>query len=320
MNQFWYRAYGLTLSSNRMLTFATAAPEGRADVVIHMMENDRLPAGFKTLARGRWLPYPPARADDGLLHAPDAGLFGFRFRDTSEFVCSADGSAIWGSWDPDLRFEHVAAHVLNSVLGFTLRLRGLACLHASSVVVEGHAALFVGDSGMGKSTTAGGLARSGFPLLTDDFVALRPAGTHWLIDPGYPSLRLFLDSGRALSNGDSGALTPISPLRRKHYLNVTQSGSASATAAPLGMIYLLNGRAAHCETTPVTPLTATVELLRHLYPWRLIGAPEWARDFKTVAAVAQSVPTRLLTLPNRLDRLDEVIDLIAAGGVVSSLL
>lgn len=320
MNDHWYRAYGLIIRANRMLVFVPPL-ESQADlpdVDIEVASLGDLPPGFRTLADGDWLPYPATAAltDDetALRRTADGSLYGFRFRDTSEFVFSADGRRIWVCWDDGVAFDHVAAHVLNSVLGFNLRLRGCACIHASSVVVDGRAAVFVGDSGMGKSTTAGYFARAGFPLLTDDFVALRDSESGVHIEPGYPSLRLFLDSGMALvEQAETDALKPIAPRRSKHYLSLTKSGYPFAqSAAPLGIIYLLGGRGARCESRPVAAPNALVELMHNLYPWSMTGTAEGARDFRMLASLVGRVPVRRLVLPDRLDRLDEALEQVQA--------
>jgi hypothetical protein len=284
------------------------------DLEIQFFSHAHLPDGFRTLSSGRWQPYPqtalPYPTDDDVWRDEDQALFGFRFQDTSEFVFSADGRHIWVSWDDSIAFEHVAAHVLNSALGFNLRLRGHACLHASSVMVDDRAVLFVGDSGMGKSTTAGFFARSGCPLLTDDFAALRSDNRQIWIDPGYPSVRLFPDSGRTLANGTADdALKPVAPNRRKHYLNLAASGYPFAeSAAKLGMIYVLAGRAEEVESRPVPPMQALVELMQHLYPWAMSGTAEHQRDIKALAALAQQVPVRWLVLPNQIDKLGAVVE------------
>lgn len=299
-----------------MLVFLPPAESqsGQPDLDIHFYSQTQRPQGFRTLASGRWLPYPqtalPYPTDDDVWRAEDGTLLGFRFQDTSEFVFSADGRHIWVSWDDSIAFDHVAAHVLNSALGFNLRLRGYACLHASGAVVGDRAVLFVGDSGMGKSTTAGFFARSGCPLLTDDFAALRSDDGQIWIDPGYPSVRLFMDSGQALvEDASPDTLTPIAPNRRKHYLSLAASGFPFAeSAAPLGLIYLLAGRAEQVESRLVPPIQALVELMHHLYPWAMAGTPEHERDVKGLAALAQQIPVRRLVLPNRIDKLNAVVE------------
>ena len=59
-------------------------------------------------------------------------------------------------------------------------------LHASSVVVEGGALLFLGHSTAGKSTIARLLGEA-HPVLADDavFVSRRPEGRWWVVDGGF---------------------------------------------------------------------------------------------------------------------------------------
>jgi hypothetical protein len=83
---------------------------------------------------------------------------------------------------------------------------GYLVLHASAVLMEGHAVAILGQSGQGKSTLATYLASNGSSLLTDDCLVLRKEESigKWLAEPGYASVRLWSDSSEALGiNGDT---------------------------------------------------------------------------------------------------------------------
>ena len=58
------------------------------------------------------------------------------------------------------------------MLSFSLLSLGYEPLHATAVVVDGEAVAFLGDCGYGKSTLGAAFLARGFPLLTDDVLAL----------------------------------------------------------------------------------------------------------------------------------------------------
>jgi hypothetical protein len=292
-------------------------PPSIPDIDIRFADHDHLPDDFPALSRGTWVPdadFDPSGENGMLRPTNDAPLIGYSLSDSSELVFSTDARMIWVSWNPEIDFQHIAAHIPNTVLGFNLRLRGLVCLHASGTVIDGQAVLFVGDSGRGKSTTAGFFARNGCPMLSDDFVALRRDGDQVMIDPGVPSARVFKDSGRALVEvEESEALTPIAPQRYKHYLSLSKSGYPFAeSAVPLGAVYLLTPRGAATQIEPVSPLQALVTLTHHFYPWRTVDSRRWKDEFQSLASLVEHIPVRKLILPNQFERLSEVIEGITA--------
>ena len=98
--------------------------------------------------------------------------FYLRYSDGTEFVIDREGTQIWARSPDNLPPEDTATYLLGPVFGFTLRLRGVTCLHASAVVIDEQAVVFLGQSGAGKSTTAAAFAQLGYPVLSDDVVAL----------------------------------------------------------------------------------------------------------------------------------------------------
>ena len=114
--------------------------------------------------------------------------------DGMKFWLNPEGSAVWAKWPETSSLEDAATFLLGPVLGFLLRLRGITCLHASAVVLDGRAVAFVGDAGAGKSTTAAAFARRGHPVLSDDVVALVEREGAFHVLPAYGYLSLWADS------------------------------------------------------------------------------------------------------------------------------
>ena len=68
-----------------------------------------------------------------------------------------------GSLGSDIR-----VFLLGSCLGALLHQRGVLALHASAIETDQGAVLFMGDSGMGKSTTLQAFIKRGYKMLADD--------------------------------------------------------------------------------------------------------------------------------------------------------
>lgn len=79
-------------------------------------------------------------------------------------------------------------------MGVLLMQRGILPLHGSAVVIEGKVYAIVGQSGAGKSTLAAAFARSGYPLMTDDVIAVDFAGGAALVHSSYPQQKLWEES------------------------------------------------------------------------------------------------------------------------------
>ncbi len=189
---FRYTAYGLTLEANRPLPgLIPASAHGPVDVWVDLMKESE-----------SQLPSPEVEAvSSGLnvLSKVDGTYFHLWFRGDGQldFEVNSEGRHIWASWDRSV-LEEVTALLLGQVLGFALRLRGTLCLHACVVRIGQQAIAIVGETGAGKSTTAAALARRGHSILSDDIAVLNDRRDRFLVQPGYPRVRLWPKSIKAL--------------------------------------------------------------------------------------------------------------------------
>jgi hypothetical protein len=156
----------------------------------------------------------------------------------------------------------IRLYLLGAVLGILLHQRGLLVLHASTVAVNGSAIAFIGDSGWGKSTTAGALHTRGHYVMSDDVAALTlDSSGEPIVFPGFPRLKLWPDAAVAL--GDSPEmLTKLHPQYEKRDRPVTNRFSSQPL--PLKYIYVLAEGSA-LEITPLSAQEALVALMRNWY-------------------------------------------------------
>lgn len=103
-----------------------------------------------------------------------------------------DNSSMQVSWDPTgTNFEHY----LQSIgLACWLELKGVPCIHANAISINGSAFLIIAPSRTGKSTLTTHLLTQGFKLMTDDMAAIHSAGDKsFKIYPSWPKIRLWPD-------------------------------------------------------------------------------------------------------------------------------
>ena len=106
-----------------------------------------------------------------------------------------EGQTIFFSPTVHLDENKIRLYLLGSCLGILLLQRRILPLHGSAVAIEGKAYVFIGERGAGKSTIASSFMQKGYPLLTDDVIAvsLLEGDKPWVI-PAYPQQKLWLDS------------------------------------------------------------------------------------------------------------------------------
>src|SRR6266853_327014 len=140
----------------------------------------------------------------------DGQYVGFFYSDGARFAIDRRGREIWADWPENYALEDACTYLVGPVIAFALRLRGIICLHASSIAVDGRAIALLGQPGAGKSTTAAAFARLGYSILSDDVAVLDDRGDQFLVQPGYPRVNLWPESVRALF-GSEDALPRITP-------------------------------------------------------------------------------------------------------------
>jgi hypothetical protein len=302
-----YYAYGLTFRTDQPLP---QLPEidRPVDFDVEFVTDDPFADADWTL--------PPTLSDvrEKLPHRPilsaaPPGLLRISFPDRSHCTIAADRSRIWVYRPLYLSFEYMVSYLTNIVLGLYLRLSEQITLHASGVIIDDRAVLFCGESGAGKSTTAALFATRGHTVVTDDIAPLcLRAGQFW-IQPGYPHLRLWEESARALVTADP--LPQIAPDWHKQYLNVAHDGYHFApTAVPLGAIYILEDRAAMPRIESFPPSAALWNGLRHIYLNYFSNTRLRVLEFQQLSQLVATLPVRRIVAPDALSDLDSLYTLI----------
>ena len=201
-----YRVYGLHLVTNRPVPglIASSRP-GMGDVHVEFMgvgpRQEQPDAGTVLYAS-------PGIAANGEPYLQvwkheqcEQTHLGIQYTDGSgyaTFVVNRDGSRVRVTWTEMIPFQDVITYFLGPVLGCILRLRRITCLHAGVVAVGEQAFAIIGPKGAGKSATVAVLAQGGHAVLSDDIAPLVEDDGAFLVQPGYPRLRLWPSAIEAL--------------------------------------------------------------------------------------------------------------------------
>jgi len=254
---------------------------GVPDLVIHRVGKDRI-AG---LTRG-----------DGVLVAEDGALQVRRF-DTGHLVTWAGwfdafatsdlGEILVYESEPSADLTRV---VVSTVLPIMIGGRGLECLHASAVEIEGAAVMFTGSSGTGKSTLATALCRSGARLLADDLAVISVAGGERpAVMASSAVTRLAHEIGSEM--GAPPPVGPVDPLSKQP----TPSSliTPAPHAAPLVAVYLLE-HGSGPKLTPLSGTMAVVRIARALHSTIDISPDRHAVQFGMLTSIASTARLKAL--------------------------
>lgn len=316
--KYYYRAYGLAVSSNRPLPwFQRARQRKRPDVRARVGE---LPPGLrpKQVMAGEALYVCPDQGPQGgpwlkIWSDPTTGYFLFRWSDETLFAVEARGREIWASWPASLKEDEVIpVYLTGNMMSFILRLRGYACLHASAVVVDGRALLIGGPSGSGKSTLAASFARAGYAVLSDDVAALKCRRDSVMVYPSFPRIGLWPPSAEGLFGPDHG-LARLWPNEEKRFMRLDADSIRFPTrAVPLGAVYTLGDKLPAGEKVRIEPAVgpqAILALVASTFGVLLRDSRARAAEFRLKARAAEQ-PVRYLHRPMDFSRLGELCDSI----------
>jgi hypothetical protein len=222
------------------------------------------------------------------------------YRDGTQFIVDCQGTQLWATWPDDLTLEDTATYLLGPVLGFVLRLREVTCLHASAVAIDGKAIAFLGAAGAGKSTTVAAFAKMGYPVLSDDVVALVDKGDRFEVQPAYPRIRLWSESVDALYHAPDALprIVPTHPTWDKRYLDLTQAGyHFQPQPLPLAAIYVFGERCDRVDAPLVETISERerlINLVANTYTNYLLDKSLRAKEFEVLKRLLTHVPIQRL--------------------------
>lgn len=232
-----------------------------------------------------------------------------QIKDTATFLIR-DGMTIIVSPHVSGDEDNIRLYLLGSCIAILLMQRRILPLHGSAVAIEGKAYAFLGNSGAGKSTLSSTILSRGYPLLSDDVIALSlTAEKKPMVIPSYAQQKLWLESLDQLGM-DYREYQSI--YDKKHKFAVPVLSQYSAEPLPLAGIYILhitNNKGV--EIYPIPKLERLQTLSNHTYcPFLIspLGLSDW--QFQFIASMATHVDMHHLCRPDSRFTAHELADII----------
>ena len=245
---------------------------------------------------------------------PDNRYLQLRYPDGLIFVFDKARNTIWTVWSEGDTVEHALPFFLGNALGIHLRLKGVVCLHASAVVVDGQVLVFAGQSGTGKSTLAATFTRRGYGLLTDDIVAITRAEGQYYVQPSYPQLRLFPETLSNLGYEQENALR-VHPKTPKQFLS-WQDFAFVREPQRLGGIYTFQfvpGAGAEIDLRLLPPKQGLIALMSRGYANSVLDDEGQINLLHFLGDLVQQIPVYRVTAVRDMNRIDRLCDRILAA-------
>ncbi len=318
---FAYALFGLRVQSD----FPLPAPRARA---ADDLEPDLV------FARGSASRPAPPEADLALAHACNCP----RHRGRVILRLFRSGDGIWVEYE-DAGLYHVMPggrrvevyrgpegdadpRALGYVLAgpiatLALYQRGVACLHASAVVVDGAAVAFLGPKGQGKSSMAAGLLRRGASLLTDDVLPLEEQADGIYGRPSLPILKLW-DRSVEGALGLNEKLPVVFPGVEKRLVSLEGRFPFAEAPARLRALYVLDrydpaiAGAAGVSIERLSLRDAFLALVGQTSIREMLLPSEIAQRLPVYARLSRQAPVRVVRFPDGFEHQDRVHERILA--------
>ena len=286
-----YSAYGLIISSQLQLNGLIEANGATPDVIVTFGD---VPLNLtnplvKTLSQH-------INPDEFLLEVKDIAKFYVRDGKTIIIQKANNGH------DGDIQ-----VFLMGTVFAFILQYHDCLVLHGSAILVDGHAAIFSGDSGAGKSTLAAAFAKKGYPVLTDDMVAIKYTSDNKLeLIPGWPRLKLWQDALNQLQEKSAGLIRVQNKLDKYEF----PIDHISVQPVPIKFFYELNpDNASVIILEKITDKLQCLNLLvKNTFRYHMLkGIAKNTLHLKQCAALAKEIQVTVIKRPKIGYKLNELV-------------
>lgn len=251
--KYLYRAFGLVFISDFVIPELMAVVDQKADVTIALAP---LSSGLHD-------------GDDKEYHYfARHNYFYLQIKNVAKYLVR-DGRHITIDPLPGAANEQVRIFLLGTSLGVLLHQRDILPLHGSAVATMKGCALFLGESGVGKSTIAAALSYHGLRIVTDDICAISFKNSKNIeVHSSYPQLKLCQDSTKYLQIPPE-TLTQV-PLDFEKF-SVQTCRNFFQTSLRLSHIFILDSHNnPDINIEPITGVQKFIEITNNIYRGSLV--------------------------------------------------
>ncbi|NHC43542.1 aldolase [Bacillus sp. MM2020_1] len=233
----------------------------------------------------------------------------FKVPETGVFLIE-DGKKITFSPDDDADEGLIRLFILGTCMGAILMQRKILPLHGSAIAINGKAYAFVGESGTGKSTLAAAFMKEGFPMISDDVIAVSLTENYEpMVIPSYPQQKLWQES---LYQFEMELGNFKSLYARETKYSVPVQANFYNGKLPLAEIFeLVKGEDETIEIQPIKGLERFHTLYRHTYRnlfLEPLGLINW--HFTTSTKLINQLPLYQITRHTSGFTASEIVSLI----------
>ena len=296
---YYYRIYGLSVSSSRKIELLDELPVSGVDLAF------------------TWTTEPASTPDAGLvwqrittrqLESKERTLFFSAQSEAGTYFkisFTTDHGHLLVLLDPgktnvyiihnqDEPASNMDSFFVGVILGCIMRLRGLLCLHGSVINIDGEAVILVGKKKSGKSTTAKAFSKLGFKVLSDDIAVIKCIDGDFFVEPGYPKVRLRPQPLMVFYPDITDDFVSVYSHRDSKYSDL--GDSFWSTPLKLGAIYLLDETGETDEAPFVKPASAErlVHLHSNTFAGYILSPQEQKQEFEVLGQLSVRIPVKHL--------------------------
>ena len=274
-----YRAFGLEIASEIEMPVLAPGQSGEAEVEIRLARIADNPEDAEAMRFRNWIARP------GLMVLDVPELARFRIEDGRRILVDpAKGRTP----------AQAVPHLQGSAFAALLQQRGQLPMHAGSIATSRGAVLFIGTSGVGKSTLTNAFVQRGYRMMGDDVtpVSLDREGRPQAVS-GFPASRLWRDSVQYFGH-DASTLARAHEDLDKYYVPAKNWRDTTLPVAAVVVLNAAGNGAARLED--IDPSERMRWLLRYSFRKKfLTGFGLNEMQFRMVSAMAaQSRMVRLV--------------------------
>lgn len=290
-----YQVYGLNLRSDFLLPELISGGDGgdlyiqKGQVTLPAMENSNIPrqgieARFGSTVSEAYLEWP--------------GVAKFAATGGERLIVEPTATAI--------ERKLLSLYILSEALGLILHQRNILLIHASAILIGNQVVIFAGYPGAGKSTTAAAFAKAGYPVLSDDMVAIELTPEQGaVVLPGFPQVKIWPASMEGLGY-DSTHLERLFPSSRKRVIRQFDNFPTQATS--LSNLFFLE-KGDEFSFTPMAGPEAILTMTKFFScPSDLLQGRALARHFQQCTQILKQAGVWVLKRPDSFQRLHTFVD------------
>ena len=310
-----YGICDLVLTSNIALPELIPATEDSTECRFELLARD-LPSADGVEWFHQWTTEEDGITEDGarqdepwlqLGRCSDAYVL--RFPSYAEFIIATDTNSIRCRPLADIEEMTVRHLLLDQVVPLILSRREHLVLHSSAVLTQHGGIAFAGKSGRGKSTLAASFALEGFPLVSDDYLVLRPGREGWMAIPCYPGVRLWPSTVQAIMPQDLPT-RDVASYTVKRRVADTKLLPRINEPVLLRRLYVLTEEAGWTSIEKVPPGRSMISLVELAYNLDITDSTFLRQQFETVNQVTREVRVYAIHFPREYSALPAVREAI----------